>query len=295
VWWAAESGKLEALMLLLSVGGDACQADCQQRTPLHVAARYSFSPCVVEALIRQGACVDAVDQSGATPLHEISTGLNPSRGSMDMFGEIAEILIKAGANMRVSDKLGRNPIALASSGGFDMFPVVVTYIKNGALVEEVAPHLRYPNVLAYGLKTKESSWLAQNSQWSEWGDKTLRDYLVSNTKATICGKTQLQFISGAERLNAVDIEAAEILMRAGADMRMRDADGKTPIALAAAHGHVPLLAIYIAHGASVKEVVSNDVSVKVLHALAAYLEDHRDLLNKFPEWDAWVHRTFSES
>jgi ankyrin repeat protein len=72
-----------------------------QCTPLHHAARFGYKEVVVW-LIKHGADVNAVAYNGFTPLH------------LTERKEIAEILIKAGANLDQKDSWGKTPLQHAA-------------------------------------------------------------------------------------------------------------------------------------------------------------------------------------
>ena len=64
---AAATGGLETVQLLLDMGVDINVRTCCQQTPLHMAAA-SSEPEVVKYLLKHGACGDASDRFGNTPL-----------------------------------------------------------------------------------------------------------------------------------------------------------------------------------------------------------------------------------
>ena len=82
--------------LLLGAGADVTLGDDTDVTPLHVACSAGLEHCA-EALIRAGACTDAVDQAGLTPLH----GAPP---------KIVKLLLDAGSSPNARTHQGITPL-----------------------------------------------------------------------------------------------------------------------------------------------------------------------------------------
>nr|BAP69031.1 RxLR effector candidate protein [Hyaloperonospora arabidopsidis Emoy2] len=89
--WAAVSGALEAVDLLLEAGADSNFQDARGRSPLHWAARLNKTD-VVRSLLKAGADPKLVDLDYMTPLMCAANGLDATR---ELFG----ILTSAGADI----------------------------------------------------------------------------------------------------------------------------------------------------------------------------------------------------
>lgn len=74
------------------------------RTPLHEAVANGRT-ALVAALIDAGAALDAADESGRTPLHEV-----PADSSRSV-----KLLVAAGASVSAADKEGRTPLHAAAT------------------------------------------------------------------------------------------------------------------------------------------------------------------------------------
>jgi len=90
-------------LLLTQANGQVDLRDHYQRTPLHRACEVSYAPApdYVQALVRAGADVNAVDVNGWTPLH-----------CAVAFGNYATAvrLLELGADVKVRDGRGRTPL-----------------------------------------------------------------------------------------------------------------------------------------------------------------------------------------
>lgn len=104
------------LQLLLSKGARLNQANQAGLQPLHVAGLRS-----IDALVRAGVDVDALDGSGRTPLHHAAAA-----GQADAVAE----LLRLGASVYKVDAKGRTPLHAAALGRHDA--VFNTLVAAGA-------------------------------------------------------------------------------------------------------------------------------------------------------------------
>ena len=98
---------------LAGKGGDVNRTDKYGRSPMDLACRVK-NPVIIEALLKNGALVDAKDANGNTPLKKVVmdyTGdYKVSEKDKKAALEIIDLLIKNGAAIDVQDKFGRTPL-----------------------------------------------------------------------------------------------------------------------------------------------------------------------------------------
>jgi uncharacterized protein len=107
------------------------------RTLLHVALAYGRPPEFVIELVRLGADVNAVDSTGETPLHYAA-----------VHGRIteAEILLKSGGNLSITDKHGNTPLWAAvfnARGAYELVRLLMAH-GGGNYVDKKNRHGKSP-------------------------------------------------------------------------------------------------------------------------------------------------------
>ena len=194
-------------------------------TLLHNAARFGHLE-IVRELMRRGADINAksvgFNELGGTPLHHAA-----SSGHAKM----VQFLLKAGASIEEPLPDGRTALQLASLNNH--LETAQTLVDEGASLDIFsAAGLGETDFL--GQQLKQDSELARSLD----GDRaTPLHYAVS------CG----------------NIESAEILLRAKADVNAQDRTrwgmkGSTPLHLTAQHGHIEMVEWLLKNGADVNAV-----------------------------------------
>ena len=100
------------LVTALKQGANLHAADKNGVTALHHAVRFR-SPAAVKTLVEHGANVNrACLRNGSTPLHRAvtQTGAPGTAGRAQAAREIVEILLAAGADPSIANKLGKRPV-----------------------------------------------------------------------------------------------------------------------------------------------------------------------------------------
>lgn len=202
---AARNPDAGAVALILEAGADVNARVEGYETPLHVAAT-NENPEVATLLLRAGADVDAREAQGKTPLHVAALeNRNPA---------VAAVLIEAGADLeaRAMDGPGHvlrglTPMYLAALGNWN--PEVVTMLAEaGAIVDAERAELRpdYP-------------------------------YATSMTRSGLVRRGDMGHRSPLHLAALFNREPGvlEALVRAGADLELRDRMGRTALHIAAQH------------------------------------------------------------
>lgn len=138
--YAVNSGKWEAVEILLLLGAKPDAKDTYGNTPLIVAVRADQQD-IAEKLIRYGASINNADRQRSSPLHHSTVFQNFSMTDMllyydsptelfDMEGntplmlgvcfgyhEIADLLLQSGADPNAADSRGFTPLMAASQDG----------------------------------------------------------------------------------------------------------------------------------------------------------------------------------
>jgi len=218
-------------------------------------ALFNASKDVIPFLISHGADPNAVDHAGDTPLHEAAR-------SMDL--PAMDALIKAGAKPGTVNVNGDQPINILLRKPGKPNPIPAALITGSNLtapaqfglnaIQEVliagSPELRKQLLQAKPKLGPFDLFLLEVSQNDA---VAVRKALAANPELASAriasGATALHI---ASRWNAVDVAA--VLVKAGADLEARDANGDTPIQWCAAGdgdapGSASLMTLLLAHNA----------------------------------------------
>ncbi len=242
IWTACKVGDLERVRQLIQDGQDVNRGSNYGWTPLMWAAYYG-SDQMVQELIRAGADVNGKDNTKRTALH---------RASWSGHSSIVKTLSEAGANLNVQDWKGVTPLMEAADYGHNK--VVHELIRAGADVtrkdntKRTALHRAISCGHSSVVKTLSEAganlnvldvdgvtplmWAAEQGR-ANVVVKLIRagaDVSVVSSRewlSVAAGSTALHF---AAKENT--IECGVLLVEAGADMRTRNKDSKSPLDLA---------------------------------------------------------------
>ena len=215
VWVAVVCGgcakdKRDQAMEKLARGGFAFSVD-----GFHRAAREDKA-AMVEDFLAAGMAVEVKDNSGYTPL-----GAACETNAADA----AAVLLKAGAGVSAPQPGGRTPLMLAAAAGSGA--LVRLLLENGADPKQLDPKGWHPLGIAV---------------WN--GRKEAAEILVARASgAELDESLMLAALRG-------DVGLTDLLLRRGASVMARDADGRTALMLAARDGHAEVVRILLDNGAN---------------------------------------------
>lgn len=124
---SAARGDLPCVLALLELGAKVDARDDKDQTPL-----FGATATVMETLVRHGANINAVDNTGATPLlYTVTLGRSPA----------VQELLKLGANTNIKDAGGRDLVSIAYTGNFyETVGVLASYgVSLDFIADKVSP------------------------------------------------------------------------------------------------------------------------------------------------------------
>jgi ankyrin repeat protein len=245
---ASRNADKDAVRVLIQKKVDVNAYEADGATALHWAS-YRDDVEIASLLIHAGAKVNAANDLGATPLWTAS--LNGSEA-------MVRLLLEAGANPNAALLLGETPVMVASRSGKPA--VVEQLIAKGANVNARAARgqtalmwavaQKHPDVvkvlLAHGADVQ-----ARSEVWNEVMAVPPHGYLDYNRAIPHGSDTALMF---AARVG--DLESAELLVAAGANVNDADAWGVSATTLAAHSGYGELVEFLLEKGSDPNAAVS---------------------------------------
>ena len=244
LWTACVEGNLERVRQLIQDGQNVNTTigDIFETTPLNCAAATGHIEVVGE-LIRAGARVNAKDKDKQTALH---------RASWNGHSSVVTTLIEAGANLNEKNVWGMTPLMRAADSGH--VQVVGELIRAGARVngkdknKQTALHKAswYGHFSVVTTLIEAGANLNEQDAWgmtplmraAEWGHHQVVGELIrAGANVSVVSSRQWSSVAaGSTALHLAakqnKIECGVLLVEAGADMRTRNKDSKSPLDLA---------------------------------------------------------------
>ena len=253
---ATRTGDLPVLRALITQGVDIDARQGDGATALHYAAHRNDLEAA-RLLIAAGATVGATNDLSATPLW-----IAARNGSAGM----ASLLLDAGADPNVALQMGETPLMTASRSG-DL-ETVTLLLDHGAAVN-AAEHERQQTPLMWAaaqshsrivraLITHGANIHARTAIWNQLENTAGNTNPIGNFRMTHGGSSPLLFAA-----RQGDLETAQALIDAGADVNDQAASGASALVIAAHSGHSPLGIYLLEQGAEPNTV---EAGYTALHA-----------------------------
>jgi ankyrin repeat protein len=252
----AYNGYLKGMQLLLSRNADiAARDDCHANTALHVAALFG-NEAMVTLLLKEGAPVNDKNKYGCSPLHYAVYGAHE---------KVVTLLLQSSADVESKDKRESTPLHMAAEGGN------AAIVK--LLLDKGADHGAMSELGYYASASDEDfDSIIASFLWDEAQGTFLRQVITELPKIR---RTNSNMKHGAEVQNWVEgstfmlptmsyggsplnraafrghVDAARMLLDAGADAGSKDATGTAALWRAAVGGHDAVVSLLLEHGADV--------------------------------------------
>jgi ankyrin repeat protein len=189
--------------LLLRAGADPMHRDAKGFTPLHFAAGRGMVD-IVGALLPHCE-LDAAAANGQTPL---------SIAALEGHGEVARLLLEAGANPNAQDARGFTPAMTITAKSA---PALREFIRVGA---------------DFSIRSLDGHTALHMAAWR--GDVEVMRLLLGVSGMDVDARTTAGWTPLAEAVNAGQVEVARFLIAAGADLTAIAHDGANLLYIACA-------------------------------------------------------------
>ncbi|XP_049838295.1 ankyrin repeat domain-containing protein 50-like isoform X2 [Schistocerca gregaria] len=265
---------VDPLLELLGADGDVNRADSGGRTLLHALAAEGDAALLALAAARPGACLEATDRHGQTPLNLaarhghaavvaalLAAGARADHADCDGWTalraaawgghtQVVEALLAHGAAVDCADSDQRTALRAAAWGGHE--DIVLALLRHGADVNRTDDEGRTALIAAAYMGHSEIV-------------EHLLDFGAEINHEDADGRTALSVAALCVPANEGYVKVVNILLERGAAVDHQDKDGMTPLLVAAFEGHRDVCELLLEYEADV---------------------DHADRAGRTPLWAA---------
>ena len=226
---AAYLGQLVIVKQLVRAGAELGTVDAEGRTCLHIAASCRNTDMVRYLVGLPEMGVNHVDTNGCTALHAAA-----QRG----YADVVQVLVDAQADIETRDNKGHSPLlsACASHSDSGQLVIVKQLIRAGADVSTVSRQRRTCLHLA-----------------ASYGLPDIVRYLVGLPEVDVNHVDT----NGRTALHDASVDVVQVLVDVGADIEVRDNEGRSPLLSSTSDSYSGKLAI-------VKQLVEAGAGVRTL-------------------------------
>ena len=243
--WAALAKSPEVADFLIVKGADLNAEDSRNLTPLMAACALP----VVELLISKGADIQGQDAlQGQTKLHMACVGGEK---------EVADLLIRRGADVNLRDKRGATPLWIAARGGHK--EIVELLIEKGADIS-ASDGRREATPLLIAARSGHADvvelLIAKGADVNVPDNQGLTPLAMAKQGKHTEVVNVLRQHGAVETLHGAaasgDIDEVKRLLSEGRDINSKDSEGRTPLHLAADRGDKEMVKFLLERDADVR-------------------------------------------
>jgi ankyrin repeat protein len=315
LFWAVRKDHLDAAKLLIEKGADVKIKMKNGGTILHSPGTFETA----KLLIDNGADVNAKDNNGITPLHSIANKGNLSAVQRVLFDksggtaatwntdfekhrdaaekvtvEIAELLIKNGADINAKDEKGDTPLSSAKAAkNKALVEFLEKYNASGTSSVQPAEQVKQP---AAGQTENKEDRFPLRSAVAKGDVEKVKELIAKGYNINTQDDANWTPLHNSAQAGRKEI--AELLMASGADVNAKNKDGWTALMFATVGGYTEIVKSLLEKGADVNAKNNDGWTALMFVMEKGYIEIVKSLLEKGADVnaknkDGWTALTFA--